>query len=65
MGMVRNFAENKSYLFSSELHQFLNSTHPSFLSRLERIEKRTLEHAKKTDQKQDDSEDQSLVDDAV
>ena len=45
MAMVRNFCQNKDYIFVSRLQKFLLSTHPSFLDRLARIDKKTEENA--------------------
>jgi len=38
-GMVRNFAQNKDIVFTSEFHNFTQSDHPALLDRLARIEK--------------------------
>lgn len=40
MGMVRNFAANKDFMYQSEINRRMNSSHPTLLSRLKRVEKR-------------------------
>ena len=38
-GLIRNYAENKDQIFSSNYNAFLKSSHPKFLPRLAAIQK--------------------------
>ena len=39
MALIRNFAQNLDIIFKSEIDEWISSSHPSLLKRLNRIEK--------------------------